>query len=106
MTRRTISLALVAAPLVGITHFMLVYLAAEAACAPAVEGFGTGLLRVAIYATTAVGLATVLAVAVALARVARRPAGRFLGVTGLLLCGLFLAFVLFVTGPAVGSSLC
>lgn len=110
---RTLWAAIVLAPIVGTTYFMVVYLVAEAACAPAIGGLGEAFLRALAYGTTAASIVVLLggaAYAWTLRRArhdgdthAMRP---FLGAVGLMLAGLFLFLVLLVAAPVVGSTLC
>lgn len=117
---RTTWLVLLAGPLLGLSHFMLVYLVAEAGC----TGSGTGLRvfdppvpEVATIATTAVAAAACLAAAAVAYRrwrsggdggSAHDVAGdadgldrrRALGLAGFLLSSFFFLVVLFVGVPA------
>lgn len=109
---RTLWAALLMGPLIGTTYFMVVYLAAEAACGE-IEGFGTTALRIVLYAATAAAAGTLVVAGVLTRRVdaealdpEERVTRRFLGSTGLTLVGMFLFFVLLVGAPVIGSSLC
>jgi hypothetical protein len=97
---------------IGSACFWTVYLAAEAGCADGVDLPGGAALRVALLATAA---ASVVATGWFAWRAWRlwRPRvadpdddARFAGLTGLLLAGLFTAFIALLAGPVVGSSLC
>lgn len=117
---RTLWAALLAGPIIGTSYFFVVYLAAEAACARGIEGFGTTALGILLFVATAATVGS-LVVASAYTRRVTHPPGtqsagpgdaeeqatrRFLGSTGLMLTALFLFFVLLVAAPAIGSSLC
>lgn len=117
---RTTWLVLLAGPLIGLSHFMLVYLVAEAGC----TGSGTGLRvfdppvpEVVAVATTALAAAACLAAAALGYRRWRPPGGgtsasgvegdadeldrrQALGLAGFLLSSFFFLVVLFVGAPA------
>lgn len=119
---RTLWTVILAGPVIGYSLFWFVYLAAEAGCAETFDPPG-GALRLVLLGASG---ASALAVAACGRRAWRlwRPDGtagtepdgdpsgdpddngRFAGLTGLILGGLFLAFVMLVAGPVVGSTLC
>lgn len=112
---RWLWIVLLAGPVVGYTCFWVVYLAAEAGCAEGLDLPGGTALRVVLLATSAVSLMAVLGFARRAWRLWRTDGEpspelddnrRFVGFTGLLLGGLFTAFVLALAGPVVGSTLC
>ncbi|MBW3668499.1 MAG: hypothetical protein KY443_04725 [Actinobacteria bacterium] len=110
---RTLWAAIVLAPIVGSTYFMVVYLVAEAACAPAVGGLSEAFLRAVAYGATAASIVALLGGAAYAWVLRRKRQGAdaqamppFLGAVGLMLAGLFLFLVLLVAAPVVGSTLC
>ncbi|MGH9271660.1 MAG: hypothetical protein ACRDZ2_10355 [Ilumatobacteraceae bacterium] len=118
---------ILAGPVLGMTYFWVVYLLAEATCAPELELISTGALRTVILATTAATVAVLAGYALRARWLwssdggrhvgsgdvgsgsgadDRRQNRRFLLVTGLMLLAMFALFALFLAAPVVGSSLC
>lgn len=106
-------LALLAGPVVGSVYFWAVYLLAEAGCSEGLGGIDEASLRVLLLAVAA-GAAAMLLIAGVIARrvgvaggePGDEQSGRDLRATAQIVIGLTVAFVLFVTAPVIGSSLC
>lgn len=98
------------APITGMTYFMVVYLAAEAACARGTPGFSSWALGVVIVVATVTAVGALLTAVVWAARLRSSAESAdtadFVGGTALMLVGLFGLFVFVVAAPAVGASLC
>ncbi len=111
---------LLAGPVVGTGYFLVVYLAAEAVCAEALQPFGPGALGVFILAATAATVAVLLATGWRAHRLGRdggeaRSPGleaetaqdrHFVGAIALVLAGAFLLFVVMIGAPVVALTLC
>ena len=108
-------LLMLAGPVIGLVHFLVVYLGAEAACAGSDDDADVSRLRVVIVISTILAVAISVAAAWSSAalyreddRVARDTAEqrRFVGATALILTALFVYFIAMVVGPVIGAELC
>jgi hypothetical protein len=121
LARRPSSWTIVlAGPIVGYGYFWFVYLLAEAGCAEDLDLISTSMLRLVTLSAAVAAAAvtffyawharrTVQAEARTLDDPAaddRRQNRRFMATTAVMLAALFLLFVLFITAPIAGSTLC